>query len=570
MPPSNENLSYQGGEPNGIDPLAPLEHLAQVLLGDSVHIVLGLLLGLLGARLMRHRHLHWTWAAVVLALVVLARSLLAGAALMLGAAALSAVVRGRRWHREDLEAGADLAELAANRSHPLHVLRMAAALIGPRLAGYWSTRWRHLFGSAHTTNPTAGVLGGYDRDSWFKGEELILGEDRHGRPVAIELGGSGGGAHTLVLGATGSGKTVTQTAIATRAIAHGMAAIVVDPKGDPDLGNALRRAAQATGRRFTEWTPTGPAVYNPYARGGETEIADKVLAGEHYTEPHYQRQAQRYLGHAVRALHGAGLDASLVGLVRMLDPARLELLARELPLERARPVQDYLDSLTPRQHSDLAGVRDRLAIMTESDVGPWLDPATPGAERFDLLEAMRARAVVYFNLQADSRPLLSQMLGGAIVLDLQTAVAALQVDPVPALVVIDEFSAVAAEHVVRLFGRARSAGVSLLLGTQELSDLRLTGREYLQEQILGNLTNVVAHRQVVPDSAELIARLAGTHGAWSTTWSSDGRGTHTRVREYHLSPEDIERLAPGCAAVIRLTGHCRVAVARVLAPQALL
>ena len=69
----------------------------------------------------------------------------------------------------------------------------------------------------------------------------------------------------------------------------------------------------------------------------------------------------------------------------------------------------------------------------------------------------------------------------------------------PTLVVIDEFSAIAAEQVVRLFGRARSAGLSLLLGTQELSDLRLPGRERLLEQVLGNLSVLIAHRQVVPE-----------------------------------------------------------------------
>ena len=81
------------------------------------------------------------------------------------------------------------------------------------------------------------------------------------------------------------------------------------------------------------------------------------------------------------------------------------------------------------------------------------------------------------------------MLAAAIVQDLQATVAELQGRPVPTLVVIDEFSAVAAEHVVRLFGRARSAGVSLLLGTQELSDLRLPGRERLLEQVMGNLSS---------------------------------------------------------------------------------
>ena len=41
------------------------------------------------------------------------------------------------------------------------------------------------------------------------------------------------------------------------------------------------------------------------------------------------------------------------------------------------------------------------------------------------------------------RPLLTQMLGAAIVQDLQTTVAALQGRPTPTLVVIDEFSAIA-------------------------------------------------------------------------------------------------------------------------------
>jgi type IV secretory pathway TraG/TraD family ATPase VirD4 len=211
-------------------------------------------------------------------------------------------------------------------------------------------------------------------------------------------------------------------------------------------------------------------------------------------------------------------------------------------------------------------VRDRLAIVTESDVGSWLDPGTPGVERFDLLEAVRARDVVYFNLESDSRPLLSQMLGAAIVQDLQTTVAALQGRPVPTLVVIDEFSAVAAEQVVRLFGRARSAGLSLLLGTQELSDLRPPGRERLLEQILGNLSVLVAHRQVVPASAELIAAVAGRRGAWRISRHSDGRTTRTRTREAVLDPDRVMNLEPGWGAVIVLGGAGTVRVGQILSP----
>jgi type IV secretory pathway TraG/TraD family ATPase VirD4 len=347
-----------------------------------------------------------------------------------------------------------------------------------------------------------------------------------------------------------------------------MGAVLVDPKGDRALREAARRAAREAGRRFIEWTPRGPGIYNPCARGSDTEIADRVLAAERYTEPHYQRQAQRYLGHVTRVLRGAGRQVSLARLVEHLDPAALEMLARELPTADARRVHDYLDSLTPRQCSDLTGIRDRIAIVVESDVGPWLDPEATDVESFDLLAALNERAVVYFGLEADSRPLLAQMLGGAIVLDLQTAISELQGRPVPSLVLIDEFSALAAGHIARLFGRARSAGVSLLLGTQELSDLRLPGSEHLLEQVLGNLTTLVAHRQVVPDSAELISRLSGTRGVWSTSWHHDGRVTRKRAHEHQLAAQDVTGLPRGHAAVIGLTGRTHAALTRVLPPGA--
>jgi hypothetical protein len=573
MSPSNQTTLNR--EP---DPLAPLAHLAQWLVSTTAHVVIGVLLGLLAARLMRRWHLHWSWAAGASTLVLLGRTMLAGDAMTLGVAALGAAVRGRRWHSEDLQAGADLAEIAAERTTPLDGLRAGVQRVHSQLLGRDPSTSAGGLGSWLASTRIAGGQG----ERIWRGSHLSVGVDRRGRSVAIELGGAeagrhgpaaripvsaSGGTHTLVAGATGSGKTFTQAWITMAAVAYGMSAIVVDPKGDVGLRERLHRAARAAGKAFYMWTPEGPVVYNPYARGGETEIADKALAGERFTEPHYQRQAQRYLGHAVRALRATGREVSLVGLVEALDPAALELLARELQEEQARAVHAYLDSLTTRQRSDLSGVRDRLAIMAESDVGLWLDPATPDADSIELLDAVRSGAVVYFGLRADSRPLLAQMLGSAIVQDLQTVVSALQERPARCVVAIDEFSAIAAEHVAGLFARSRSAGISLLLGTQELSDLRLPGHEMLQEQVLGNLTSVIAHRQAVPASAELIARLSGSRGAWRTTVSSDGRTTRTRVSEPVVGPEEVMSLPTGQAAVIRLSSPRSATIARMHSPD---
>jgi len=535
------------------NPLEPLEQLVHWLLTTTIHLAIGLALGLIAARMMRSRHLRWTWGATALGVDVLAWPVLGGGiASILGMAALCATVRGRRWHREDLDAGADLAEIAAERRGPLDAVRTLARRVVPELTARLASR---IARPASISSPAGG------RD-WFAGNRLIVGEEERGRPVSIPLGGPTGGTHTLVLGAAGSGKTVTMTWMSVRAIGHGMGAIVVDPKGDPDLRSELRDAAQVAGRPFIEWTPQGPSIYNPCARGSATEIADKVLAGERFTEPHYLRQAQRYLGYAARVLHQAGLEISLQELVNHLDPSRLELRARTLPESEAQGVYDYLDKLTTRQRSDLSGVRDRLAIMAESDIGPWLDPNTRGAEQFDLLEAVKARAVVYFGLEADRRLLLAQMLGASIVGDLQAVVSSLQGRPVPTLVAIDEFSAIVPERVVGLFARARGAGVSLVLGTQELSDLRIPGREMLRDQVMGNLSALIAHRQVVPASAELIASMTATRGVWRTSQHSSGGQTRTRELDHALRGEQVMSLPRGWAAVIGLSDGGSVSIAR--------
>ncbi len=536
MPSSNEPV-----EPR-VDPLQPVDELLHWLTETALHVAIGMAIALVAARLMRRAHLHWSWAAFALALIVLLHGSLGAVALPLAVGAAGATRRGRRWHQEDLESGVDLAEVAMGRHSPLTLLRSLLPAVNLRL------------------RPDTAAAS--EREG-----ELLLGHDERGRAVAIPFGTHDGGRHALVVGATGSGKTVTQTYIVVRAIERGMGAIVLDPKGDSHLRDRLRSAAMENGRQFMEWTPAGPCVYNPFAGGGETEIADKALAGERFTEPHYLRQAQRYLGHAVRALRFGGVEVSLAGLVEMLDPDRLEDLARTLCEADAAPTFAYLDSLSTRQRSDLAGVRDRLAIMVESDVGRWLDPRSPGAERLDLPDAVRAHAIVYFGLESDRRPLLAAMLGAAIVQDLQTTVAALQGDPQSTMVVIDEFSAIAVEQVLRLFGRARSAGFSLLLGTQELSDLRPPGRERLLEQIMGNLSVVVAHRQVVPSSAALIAELAGRRGVWRVSRSSDGRTTRTRTREAALDPERIMGLPQGCAAVVVPGAPDGVRIAHILSSQ---
>jgi conjugal transfer pilus assembly protein TraD len=523
-----------------------LEHAAGVLLHLAVAIAVCAGVCLVVLLVMRVCGLHWSWAAPTIAAAAPLWMLDRFAAVVVAFGSGLVTVTGARWHHEDLRAGGDIAALARRRRTPLSAMRSRRAR-------------RHIRRGRVLTN-----------------HGLVVGRDHRGRAVHVPAGGSSG-AHTLVVGATGSGKTVTQAWIAGRLIEAGRGAVVIDPKGDRTMRDELHRAARRARREFREWTPEGPDAYNPFAHGTDTELADKALAGETYTEPHYQRQAQRYLGHATRTLRAARRPVTLATLTEALDPRRLEVIGRGLDDgHQAQALHDYLDTLTPEQQRGLAGTRDRLAILAESDVAPWLQPHGAGGAGIDLLYSVLTGQVVYFRLDADRRPLLSAMVAAAIVQDLLTVAAELQHQPRATLVLVDEFSAVAPEGIVRLFGRGRSAGISLLLGTQELADLTPPDHPNLKDQVLGNITTLIAHRQVVPDSAEQLAAIAGTRGTWVHTQRTDHRpngrtanadtGTRTRGREFAIHPDEIKQLRTGWA-LVACPGRTQPRITRMLHPE---
>jgi len=149
-----------------------------------------------------------------------------------------------------------------------------------------------------------------------------------------------------------------------------------------------------------------------------------------------------------------------------------------------------VDGLSAKARADLGGGRDRLAVLADGELGPRLDPKLGDGPQISFERALAQKEIVYFHIDADRYPAASKLLGAALVIDLVTLVAQMQGSDMRGLLVIDEFAALAADQVSRLFGRARSAGLSVLLGTQGLADLRTARPEdptdSLTEQVLTN------------------------------------------------------------------------------------
>ena len=354
---------------------------------------------------------------------------------------------------------------------------------------------------------------------------FALGRTRRGTVCRVPLGSPGHGVHSLILGATGAGKTVTTTALLEAHGAAGQGAIVLDPKGDEELRRALAEAAAATGVGLSTWSPDGPAVYNPIARGNPTEIADKCLAAHVFTEPHYRTATQRLLGHALETMRAAGLwPPTLSSLVAHMDPERLDALASTVGGTLAERTHEYVDGLDPRRVAELGGGRDRLAVLVESELGPRLDPALgeDGAEEIDLAWCLDRGEVALLRLDADRYPEASRLLAAALVIDLAALAAGRQDGPAAGVVAIDEFGALAAEHVSRLFARARGAGISLLLGRSRSPTCGRPGRTIPQTHAhrAGALQRLVHDR--AQDPRPRLRRTAGPHRRHRAGLDDDG------------------------------------------------
>jgi conjugal transfer pilus assembly protein TraD len=439
---------------------------------------------------------------------------------------------------------------------------------------------------------------------------MLLGLDPRGRPVALserELA-----AHALILGASGAGKTTSLLAILTERVLAGAPVVALDLKGSPAFASELAHACAAAARQLRVWTPEGPERWNPLGHGNPTELKDRLIASERFSEPHYQRAAERYLQRALAAaaaLH-SGAAPTLAEVVALLDPNVLASRLRGLPPALSRPLGDYLSSLTHDQLSAVRGLQTRLAVLSESHCGPYLQPAAGG---IDLHAALDGRDVVLFSLPSSRYGKLAAQVGTLAVQELVAATgrrlapaaerlphaaaerlphaaaerlphppASGRLDPLTgartqplATIAIDEFSALGADHVLALLARGRESGVSVLLATQELADLERAARG-LRDQVLGNTALKLVHRQEVPSSAETLARLGGTREQWEYTYqlgagllgrTPRARASRRWVKRLEVSPDAIRALGTGEA--LRISAHAprRAQIVRVAPPR---
>jgi hypothetical protein len=513
--------------------------LAGAFAGAAVAALIGALLGLLAALILRRRGLAWSWAPpsalftspFAALLVALDPKLLVPAAALLLAVTVTAAGWGLSSHLEDLRIGGDRESAARARRRPLDRPRAAFA-----------------------ERPT--------RRSATLATELPIGRTSAGRLVAIPRGDARSGRHVLVPGATGAGKTTTLAALLVdHVVRAGHGAVVIEAKTDAALLAAARSAAAARGAVLRLFSPEGPSIYDPLAHGSVDERSERLVAVEDWGSADadfYRQAASPFLRSVIRVLDAGPLRATLGAVASACTPDQLLNAAIESgDPDLLSETQELVDEIQPDQARAVAGLRARIQNLASSGLARrWLDPALEG-EAFDLRSAIAARDVVYLRLDTDRTGNVGRSLAQMALLDLGAAASALMDRGVGTFVCVDEFGALEASALERLFARGRAAGFSVALGTQTLADLSAAGPA-VRERIGATVSALVCHRIGEQADAEWIAQLIGTVPTWQTTIRTEGpfrhtpEGTRTRGYRFDVNPSDLQRLGRGEAYVARL------------------
>lgn len=523
------------------DALANASAFAEAALISLVLLLATGALGLVVAALGRRRALAWTWglvplppaAALLALLLTIAPPISLG--VPLGAAILGFALGVLGWavqcQLEDRRAGADREIEAARRVRPLDAIR------------------RRL---AERRCADALLL-----------KELPIGRTARGELVSVPRGSAESGAHVLVPGATGAGKTTSLAALLVEYVIRSrFGAVVIEAKNDGALLGAAEGAAAAAGVPLRLIAPSGPCGYDPLARGSVDERSERLLGAQAWGSEDadfYRQAASPFLRHVLRALDVAGLPATLAAVAERCDPDELANLACELEEpELVEEVMRVTGALRADEKRAIGGLRARLRNLATSEFArAWLDPARAGVEAVDLRAAIEAREVVYLRLDTDRTGNVGRTIAQMALLDLGAVASALMGRGVGTFVAIDEFGALEAPALDRLYTRGRAAGFSVALGTQTLADLRAAGPA-VRERIGATAAAVICHRIGGQEDAEWVAQAIGTVPTWETTAKTNrlgmasDEGTRTRGYRFEVNPSELQRLGTGEAIVARL------------------
>ena len=331
---------------------------------------------------------------------------------------------------------------------------------------------------------------------------------------------------SVIIGGSGSGKTETalKTAYLEASINHADV-IVIDAKGDDELAPRFVAAMRKAGKQRIKVFP----VSSYYGWVGDTRaLYNRLMAVQTFSEPYYENMSSLMLDLALNA--PGGVPRSSDEFLQNLTLEHLKVRYRGLPEQRE------LDRIKP---DDANGVYNRYRAFFRALRGKLDSGFT-----FDEADA------VYIKLDTIAFAKEASSIGRYLIEELSHYITVRKLKGKRVLIIIDEVSALAIEHIANLSERLRSFGGAVMLACQSEEGLAKSQDE--RNRILKASHMLILHSCSSPE--KLIER-AGKHKTVNAGWSirdqeGTGYGTLHMQDEYIIPSDDARRLDVGECFVI--------------------
>ncbi len=373
--------------------------------------------------------------------------------------------------------------------------------------------------------------------------------------------------HCHVVGSTGCGKTDSLILpLLFQDMEQGRGALLMDAKGDMETFEKIHRHIQRIGREkdfffFSLAYPQKSNTYNPLFMGNPTELKDKIISSNIWTEEFYKSKAEEALLMLLKGFRDIGETVTFQKIYELLCSSKKfvefsdQLKDKDLQRDMMEIIKRY-----PAFQDELAGLKAVLGSVAQSEFAHLLVEEKP---QIDLLNAYQKKQIVYFQLNTQGYQETAKRFGRIVLQDLKAVSNHIQ-SYIPEKersffpIFVDEFSNFAYEEFIEFLNKARGAHLGLTIAHQSLGDLQKVG-DYFMKQILENCNIKIVMRQDDPQSIEIYSRISGTEKTFKDTQqvqedfvsqSPTGMGTIRVVEEFRLKPNTIRELARGETGII--------------------
>ncbi len=148
-------------------------------------------------------------------------------------------------------------------------------------------------------------------------EECLVGLADSDKPLYISK--SELNTHGLVVGTTGSGKTILLLNAIESFIKSNEPTIVIDGKGDPLTIKQIQNLADEYNRNVYVFNEKYDLTYNPLKNGNRTVVVDRLMNIFDWSEQYYEAQARNILLKIIMLIDEYDLNRDLETLSKMLN-----------------------------------------------------------------------------------------------------------------------------------------------------------------------------------------------------------------------------------------------------------